>query len=94
MSEQTFKLRVKTQKEYPEFTDEVDVLSIDSLEKKMSKYAKYREEVLVSKENDEDLQQAKEEVKVLSGPYSDTLKALKMKTAYINILIDEKTGGS
>lgn len=94
MSEKSQKLKEKVQKEFPEFADSLNALSVESLEKNLLSYAKYKEEVLVSQASDEALQQSKDTTKLLNEPYKEALAALKMKTAYLNLLIDEKKGGA
>jgi hypothetical protein len=82
-------LKEKVQKKYPEFTETVDSLPLQALEVNLMRYSKYREETEMAKKKDEALNTAKEKVKVLSGPYTETLGALKLKTAYLNLLIEE-----
>lgn len=85
-------IKTKVQTDYPEFTDGVDSLPVDKLEENMLKYAKYREETEMAKKKDEALEKAKNEVKELQAPYNETLKALKLKMAYLGLLIQEKKG--
>lgn len=84
-------IKEKCQKDYPEFTDQVDGLSVQEIEKNIIRYANYREETELEKQKDLDLQKAKEEVKELSAPYNETLKALKLKMAYLYLLAGEKS---
>ena len=51
-----------------------------------------REETLMARDKDEELESAKEVAKELGAPYNDTIKALKLKTAYLHILLEEKGG--
>lgn len=93
MSEENSKelaIKTKAQKEFPDFTDSTDRLSIEELEKKLMQYANYREETELSKQKDEELNKAKERVKDLQAGYNETLKALKIKMAYIHLLMAEK----
>lgn len=83
-------LKTKAQKDYPEFTDSVDSLQLADLEKNLLTLAKYREETEMAKKKDEELEKAKEEVKELQAPYNDALKALKVKMAYLGLLIQER----
>lgn len=85
-------LKTKAQKDYPEFTDSVDSLKVEELESNMLRMAKYREETELAKQKDEALEKAKEQVKELQAPYNDALKALKVKMAYLGVLIQEKKG--
>lgn len=83
-------LRTKAQKDYPEFTDSVDNAQLADLEANLLRYAKYREETEMAKKKDEDLDKAKNLVKELQAPYNETIKALKVKTAYLGLLIEER----
>jgi hypothetical protein len=82
----------KIQKKYGSFTDSVDGLNIADLEKTLMTYAKHREDTILAKKNDEELEATKDKLSELSGPYRDALSALKDKLAYINLLIKEKSG--
>jgi len=86
-------VKVKCQKDYPEFADAQNGLAKESLEKNLLTYAKYREETEMAKKKDEALQNAKDAVSELAAPYNDALKALKLKTAYLNVLLEEKGHG-
>ena len=89
MGENEEKIKKKCQKDYPEFTDGMDRLGRDDLNKNITRYATYREEVELAQKNDEKLNEAKEVVKDLAGPYRDSLKALKLKLQYLYILLQE-----
>lgn len=83
-------LKLKAQKEHPEFTDLADALEMEELKNHLARLAKYREETELAKSKDEELERAKELVKVLNEPYAETIKALKLKMAYLNILMTER----
>lgn len=85
-----YKLKMKVQKKYPDFTDSVDGLSLEDLKKNMLLYATYREESSTAKAGDIELSNAQELVKELSAPYNETLSALKDKISYLHSLIVEK----
>ena len=42
--------------------------------------------------NSKEIKDAQEQLKELKGPYSDMLKALKLKMSYIHILMKEQSG--
>lgn len=86
------KFQKKMSKDYPDFVDAMEGLSATDLEGNLCLYSKYNQDTQVAKENDVDLNAAKEKVSELSGPYNDALKALKMKLKYINMLINELKG--
>jgi len=83
-------LKNKVREQMPEFTDAVDNAPLAKLEMEMLKYANHREEVDMAKQKDPDLNKAKEEVKMCSATYNEQLKALKLKMAYLGLLIAEK----
>lgn len=83
-------IKTKAQKEHPAFTDSVDGLPVDKLEANLLTLAKYREETEMAKKKDQGLEKAKAEVQELQAPYNDALKALKIKMAYLAILIEER----
>jgi hypothetical protein len=86
-------LKKKVQKDNPTFTDSVDGLTVTDLEKNMLMYAKHKEDTEMALKEDEEIQDIQEQLKELKAPYGDAMKSLKMKMAYINILIREKTDG-
>lgn len=75
-----------------EFKEEVDRLSVPQLEARITNMQKQLEESEEHKEANVKLNNAKAEVKELSGPYNDVKKAVKVKTKYIIALIREKGG--
>lgn len=82
----------KVEAEYPEFVQDVLGLDVDSLEKRLSTYAKHRDETEEAKKNDDELNTGKATVKEMSAPYNDALKAINLKSKYIVALIKEKGG--
>jgi len=93
MSERTEKeekLMSKVQKKFPEFTDMVDTEgSQDILEQKLLTYAKHREDTLHHQTNNAELNSAKAQVSELNSLYKPTLDAIKVKSAYLHILIKD-----
>ena len=75
---------------YPDFTSEVGALSLDSLEKRLSNYAKRAEEIEEAKESDEELEKTKELLSELAAPYRDGKKEVRLKSRYIISLIKER----
>lgn len=76
----------------PEFFDTVQGLSVDDLNGRLASLAKDAETVEDTKENDEDLKQAKAEASELAAPYRDAKKAIRMKSKYVISLIKDKGG--
>lgn len=92
MAKSKVDIKEKVQKEFPEFTAEVDGLSVSDLEKRLSTYAKQAEEIEDAKDADEGLADAKDRVAELSGPYKDAKKAVRAKSKYLIALIKDKGG--
>lgn len=82
----------KVQAKYPDFVEETQGLSVEALEKKIGVYAKEQEKAVKFKEEDSALNEAKEQVKELSGPHRDIAKALKLKIRFMCELVKEKGG--
>lgn len=87
-------LMKKIEKIHQGFADTVEGLPTKDLENNMLMYAKHAEDTLEALRKSKEIKDAQEQLKELKGPYSDTLKALKLKMAYLNLLIKEKNGES
>ncbi len=83
-------VKEKAQKDYPDFTIEVDTLSVEQLEDRIVGMQKALEESEEHKENNKDLKASRAAVLELSGPYRDIKKAVRLKTKYILELLAEK----
>ncbi len=80
------------QKEYPDFANEADSLTLDALERRISTYAKEAEKINQSKEDDLALQEALEKKAELEGPYKDSKKAISLKIRYLIQRVKDKGG--
>ena len=85
-------IRKTIHKEYPGFSEGVDGLSVNDLEKRLSTYAKEAEKVEDQKESDQELEQTRATLSELTAPYRDAKKAIRLKSKYIIGLIREKGG--
>ena len=74
----------------PNFIEEVDGLDSDKLKAKIVEIAKGAEDIKKAREDDLDLERAKEQMKVLTETYSVPLKATSLKTKYLVELLKEK----
>ena len=92
MAKQKKTIEERVQADYPEFHSTVATLSVTELEKRLSEYAKHRNQVEESQEADEDLEMAKAQVSELGAPYRDAKKEINMKSKYIINMIKEKGG--
>jgi len=86
----TDKLEKKLKEKDPLFLDEIAGLSRDQLNNRLLGLAKGRQDILQAREEDQDLAQAKDTVKELSAPYSESLKSTDLKMRYIAQVIKEK----
>lgn len=62
------------------------------LDRVMTEYARLCEQEKMAKEMDAALNEAKNEVKLLTGPSKDTLASLKIKMSYLHVMISEIEG--
>lgn len=86
------KLRKKIQKEYPEFLDAVNGMSVQQLEGRLTTMAKHRVKTKQAKKEDPKLKEVSVIKSELESPYNDTLKALDIQSEYVALLIKEKGG--
>ena len=89
MSKRT-ELEKKLAKVHHGYTDSVAGLPLKDLEENLLMYAKHREEILVAKEESKEIKEAKNALAELTGPYNDQLNAIKLKSAYVHLLIQDK----
>lgn len=82
------KLKRKVEKDFPEFSNAMSGLCEEELKTNLQIYAKHCEDTKLAKSQDTELNNAKEVVKELAGPYNDTLRALNLKLAYINLKLN------
>ena len=93
MSEdRNFEFKKKIVKKFPTFVESLQGLPVQDLEKTMLSYSKHKEDTELAQKLDRELKEAKDVVTELAGPYRDALGALKLKLAFINILIKESNG--
>lgn len=83
-------LTVTIQKQMPEFADEVASFDVSALEDRIVSMARSLDDVEKAKAADEGLEQAREQAKQLNAPYNDAKKAIRLKTSYLILLLEEK----
>lgn len=91
----TAKLFKLAKKLKDEFSD-LDTLSEEDLRAKLLSCAQNMEAVLLERDSDEKLQQAKEELKELRAPYAESLARLRLLSAFCSTklaLLGEDLGG-
>jgi hypothetical protein len=72
------------------YCSELRGLDKKALEFKLLEMAKHREEIVTTKNMDEEYQLAREKVKELNAPYSEQMKHNKIKTRFLHLLLKEK----
>lgn len=75
-----------------EFEGEVLGLSVKQLEDRIANLQKELDKSEEHKKENEALKDAKYEVSIIEGPYSDVKKAVQIKTKFLIELIKEKGG--
>lgn len=83
-------LEETVRKEMPEFAEEMQSLSVEELNARISVYAKDVEAVQDAVEADHELEKARENVNQLSAPYREAKKALRLKIRYIISMTKEQ----
>jgi hypothetical protein len=82
----------KLEKIHHGFAQTVAGLPLKDLEQNLLMYAKHNEDTQHALRNSKEIKEAQEQLKELKAPYSDMLKALKLKMSYIHILMKEQAG--
>ncbi len=80
----------KVAKEFPEFVDEVQGLTIEALRNRIVNMQQALDESEAHKEANDTLKEARANLTELSGPYRDVKRAIQLKTRYIIELLREK----
>jgi len=65
-------------------------LNKKELEHKLMMLANHKEEVVTTRNEDEEYQLAKEKVKDLNAPYKDQLNENKLKSRFIHLLLKDR----
>ncbi len=79
---------LKAQKEFPEFTAEVESLSTEEINARLAQFAKDSVENDNAKANDSDLETARATVNEYAAPYREAKKAIKVKSDYLVSLLN------
>lgn len=72
------------------FCGEVRGYTLDQIKDRLSKLSLDAQAVVMAKENDQELEDAKNEVKEMSSPYRESLKKLRQKIDFIVSILEEK----
>lgn len=91
MSDRT-EIEKKLEKIHHGFANTVAGLPVKDLEQNLLMYSKHNEETQQALRTSKEIKNAAETLKELKAPYSDMLKALKLKMSYIHLLIKEQNG--
>jgi len=73
-----------------EFVVEIRSLNSNELNQKLFQLAKYEQEIISAKNQDDKLLDAKELVKELNAPYRESLKANRQKARLVGLIISER----
>lgn len=84
-----FGFKEKTRKDDQVFTDSVDRLQVEDLEKNLERYAKYLEEIIFELKYNEKIKEASVAAALLKKPYTDKINFYKGKTRELNKFIDD-----
>lgn len=93
LKEEQLKLEKKLSKEPGDFVKDLRAMQerndVVGLEFKLKELAKHNQAILSQKASDEELNQAKRRVKVLSAPYNEQVRGNTAKSRYIGLLLQE-----
>jgi hypothetical protein len=73
-----------------EFVAEIRSLKFDELNQKLFQLAKYEQEIITAKNQDDKLLDAKELVKELNTPYREALTVNRQKARLVGLIIAER----
>lgn len=82
------KLEKKVKEQLPDFHGEVQSLSIEQMDNRLAQLAKALEAVEDQKEQDLELERARELVANIMEPYREVRKTIRLKTKYLVALIN------
>ena len=86
------KVKSTAEKKHKDFTDAVASLSVEEMKKRITAFRFHEAETERFLKENEVIVQARDNLKELTSPSKDTLKAIKEKTQYLIALIDEAGG--
>lgn len=72
------------------FASEKRGMTVSQLEFELLQLSKHKEDIVTSRNEDDELQRIKELVKELAAPYRESLKANTLKSRFIALLLKEK----
>ena len=82
-----------TRKYGKEFAQELRGMDKSGLENKLLGLVKHSQEIITTKNRDEELELAKDKHNELEAPYKDQVKANKEKSRFIHLILKEKDPG-
>jgi len=89
MSAKAEKVKEDITNKHEAFYDKCNGMGREELKKELYILANYKEETEFAKAADEELKRAQDLVKEFSAPYNDALKVLKLKIAYLHLLLKD-----
>lgn len=88
----SFKAKRDVEKKYPSFVEETNGMSVSDMNARLNKLVKNNDEIQTAMDENQKINEAKELLKELKGPYTDGIKENKLKIKYLIELIKEKGG--
>lgn len=88
------KVKAKLEKEQRVFVEVADAMSVKDLEAKILSYTKERENLKDILKTKDEIVRAANLLKEIKQPFSDGIKMIDLKVAYMISLIEEKGGDS
>lgn len=88
----SFKAKRDVEKKYPSFVEETNGMSVADMNARLNKLVKNNDEIQTAMDENQKINEAKELLKELKGPYTDGIKENKLKIKYLIEMIKEKGG--
>lgn len=88
----SFKAKRDVEKKYPAFVEETNGMSVSDLNARINKLVKDTDQIQTAMDENQKINEAKELLKELKGPYTDGIKENKLKVKYLIEMIKEKGG--
>lgn len=90
LREEVEKTKIERALNDEEYVAELEGMSKVELEQKLLGLAKHEQEIISTKNNDDELNAAKRKASVLGSPYREQLKFNKLKARLVNLILKEK----
>jgi len=88
----SFKAKREVEKKYPTFVEEANGMSVTDMNARLTKLVKNNDEIQTAMDDNQKIDEAKELLKELKGPYLDGIKENELKIKYLIEMVKEKGG--